>query len=246
MRITSRIPVLATALLTSVLISLSFSCSTKAEMTIRKDRGASISLLVSIPPEIEAWMRRTSGLPAGSNLFDPDSTTTALRNRGLSVLNSRLPDRSSQAISFEAADLAAFIASDSRLKESGLLRYESGQGWASLRMTVTSTNASALIDLFPGLDPQLLESLQPPALFYNPVNTAEYRSMLGALMGRTAAGALDSTTLSLNLILPGTIMESSGLTLPGGPSPRSASLTVAVVDALVLEKPIDIYLKWQQ
>jgi hypothetical protein len=215
-------------------------------MTIGKDRGASISLLVSIPPEIEAWMRRTSGMPAGSPLFDPEGTATALRNRGFRVGSSRLPDRSSQAVSFETADLATFIASDSRLKDSSLIRYESGKGWASLRLTVSSTNASALVDLFPGLDPQLLEALQPPALFYNPVTTSEYRSMLGALMGRTAAGALDATTLSLKLMVPGTITESSGLT-PGSRSDnRTADFTIDVVDAMVLEKPIDIYLKWQQ
>jgi len=246
MRLTTGSPVLVAALSITVLILLSISCSTKAEMTIRKDRGASISLLVSIPPEIEAWMRRTSGMPAGSQLFDPANTAAALRNRGLKVLGYSIPDRSSQAINFEAMDLAAFIAGDPGLRDSGLLRYESGQGWASLRMTVSSTNASALIDLFPGVDPDLLEALQPPALFYNPVSTAEYRSMLGVLMGRTAATALDATTLSLNLVLPGAITESSGLTLAPGPSPRSASLSIAVVEAMVLEKPIHLYLKWQQ
>jgi len=228
------------------MVFLSISCSTKAEMTIGKDRRASISLMVSIPPEIEAWMRRTSGMTAGSQLFDPEGTAAALQNRGLRVLSASLPDRSSQAVSFEAADLAAFIAGDSRLKDTGLIHYKSGQGWASLRLNVTSTNASALIDLFPGLDPQLLEALQPPALFYNPVSTAEYRSMLGALIGRTAAGALDATTLNLKLVLPGNITESSGLSIGNGSNPRTADLTIAVVDAMVLEKPIDIYLKWQQ
>ena len=215
-------------------------------MTIGKDRGARISLIVSIPPEIEAWMRRTSGLPAGNQLFDPDGTAAALRERGLKVISSRLPDRSSQTIDFEAADLAAFITTDKKLKDSNLIRYERGQGWASLRLTVTSTNASALIDLFPGLDPQLLEALQPPALFYNPVSTAEYRSMLGALMGRTAANALDASTLNLKLILPGTIMESSGRNMEAGAGSRTASISIAAVDAMVLEKPIDIYLKWEQ
>jgi hypothetical protein len=239
-------PIFVSILLAMAILVLSFSCSTKAEMTIGKDRGASISLAVSIPPEMEAWMRRTSGMPAGSTLFDPDSTAVALRNRGFRVTSSRLPDRSSHEVSFGTADLAAFIASDSQLKDSGLIRYESGQGWASLRLTVTSTNASALIDLFQGLDPQLLEALQPPALYYNPVTTTEYRSMLGALMGRTAAGALDATTLNLKLVLPGTIIESSGLTLGSGPNSRTAEFAIAVVDAMVLEKPIDIYLKWQQ
>jgi hypothetical protein len=228
------------------MVLLTFSCSTKAEMAIGKDRKASISLLVSIPPEIEAWMRRTSGMPITSQLFDPDGTAAALRNRGLNVLSSRLPDRSSQAIIFEAADLASFIASDKQLKESGLIHYESGLGWASIRINITSTNASSLIDLFPGLDPQLLEALQPPALFYNPVSTTEYRNMLGVLMGRTAASALDATTLSLKLTLPGTILESSGLNLVAGPNPRTASLSIAAVDAMVLEKSIHIYLKWEQ
>lgn len=239
-------PRLITALLASATLFLLFSCSAKTEMTIGKDRRARVSLLVTIPPEIEAWLRRTSGMPAASQLFDPDSTAATLQNRGLRVLSSRLSDRNSQEVNFEATDLAVFIASDARLKASRLIHYESGQGWASLRMTVTSTNAAVLIDIFPGLDPQLLEALQPPALFYNPVSTAEYRSMLGALMGRTAAGALDATTLGLKLVLPGNIMESSGLILGNGPNSRTASLSIAVVDAMVLEKPIDIYLKWQQ
>ncbi|MDX9957578.1 MAG: hypothetical protein RBT68_03970 [Spirochaetia bacterium] len=246
MRSIRRKPVFVINLLTMAIVFLSFSCSTKAEMTIGKDSKASISLVVSIPPEIEAWMRRTTGLPAGSPLFNSEGTAEALRNRGFKVISSRLPNRYSQEVSFETADLAAFIASDTRLKDSSLIHYKSGQGWASIRLTVTSTNASALIDLFPGLDPQLLEALQPPALFYNPVTTAEYRSMLGALMGRTAAGALDATKLNLKLILPGTILESSGMIPGSGPNPRTAEFTIAVVDAMVLEKPIDIYLKWEQ
>jgi hypothetical protein len=70
--------------------------------------------------------------------------------------------------------------------------------------------------------------------------------MLGALMGRTAAGALDATVLSLKLVLPGTITESRGLVIENSPTPRTASFTIDVVDAMVLEQPIDIYLKWQQ
>ena len=239
-------PAFITILLAIAFIFLSLSCSTKAEMTIRKDKAASIALTVSIPPEIEVWMRRTSDMPADSRLFDPDSTASALRNRGFRVLRSSMSGRSSQEINFEVADLAAFIAGDARLKDSNLIRYNSGQGWASLQLNVTTINASALIDLFPGFDPQLLEALQPPALFHYPVSTVEYRSMLGALMGRTAARALDATKLDLTLILPGTIMESSGLVLESGSNPRKASFAIAVVDAMVLEKPINIYLKWQQ
>ena len=246
MRNNRRYPVPITALITSVMILSIFSCSTKAEMTIGKDRKISMSLLVSIPPEIEAWMRRTSGQPIGSQLFDPDSTSEALRNRGLKVLRSSLPDRTSQAISFEAVDLSTFIASDRKLLESGLIHYESGQGWASLDITVTNANASVLIDLFPGLDTDLLEALQPPALFYNPVSTVEYRSMLGVLMGRTASSALDATTLNLTLILPGTILESRGPNLVSGSGSRTATISIAAVDAMVLEKPISIYLKWEQ
>ena len=246
MRNIRRYPVPITALITLAMILSMFSCSTNAELTIGKDRKVSMSLLVSIPPEIEAWMRRTSGQPIGSQLFDPDATSAALRYRGLKVLRSSLPDRSSQAISFEAADLAAFIASDRKLQESGLIHYESGQGWASLDITITNTNASVLIDLFPGLDPELLEALQPPALFYNPVTTVEYRSMLGVLMGHTASRALDATTMNLTLILPGTIMESRGPNLASGSGSRTATISIAVVDAMVLEKPITIYLKWEQ
>lgn len=229
-----------------VLIQLVSSCSTRAEMTIGKDRRATITLKTSIPPEIEVWVRRNSRLPLDRQLFNPDSTAAALRSRGLTVLGIRILDQTTQELKFEAADLLAFIESDSRLKEAGLITYESGKGWASLRMTITNANAAALISLFPGLDLQLLEALQPPALFYNPVSTAEYRSMLGVLMGRTAAAALDTTMLNIQLVTPGPISDLRGLTLVTGSNPSSAGLSIPVVEAMVLEKPIDIYLKWHQ
>ncbi|MFH2116136.1 MAG: hypothetical protein ABIJ86_16675, partial [Spirochaetota bacterium] len=100
-------PAFVTVLMVTATVFLSFSCSTKAEMTIGKDHGASVSLLVTIPPEIETWLRRTSGMPTDSQLFNPDGTSAALRNRGFNVLSSRQPDQSSQAIDFEATDLAA-------------------------------------------------------------------------------------------------------------------------------------------
>ena len=246
MRTTRPSSFLTLAILTLTLIFLTFSCSTKADLSIGTDRRATINLVVSIPPEIDTWMRRTLGLKPESQLFNPINTASALSKRGLKVLKSSISSYSTHVLSFEASDLAAFIASDTLIRDAGLISYESGPGWASLQLKITSSNALAMLDFFPGLDPELLEALQPPALFYNPVSTAEYRSMLGALMGRSAAAALDTTALNLKLSLPGSILQASGLTIDGGPDSRTASLSVAVVDAMVLEKPIDIYLKWQQ
>jgi hypothetical protein len=112
-------------------------------------------------------------------------------------------------------------------------------------LRITRGNASALLSIFPGADEELLEALQPPALYDNPVTKAEYRSMLLALLGKSSAEALDGARFSLSLALPGPILESEGVTIRAG-NASLAWFSLPVLDALTLEQAIELYARWQE
>lgn len=230
---------LALAALLPALLYLS-SCSSDASLVLRADASATVGIGVEIPQAIEAKLRSLSSVPSGEPLVSQAAVAGGAARGGLTVLESRNPSPAAYRGSFRAADLAA-LARTSGLRSSGLLSYERGPGWASLRVKVDRSNAGRLLELFPGVDPELLDALQPPALFDNPVSRDEYRSMLLALLGRSAASSLDAAAMRLSLSLPGPALERSG---PLSGSGASWTLSVPLLDALTLEKPVEFFIKW--
>ncbi|TFG84924.1 MAG: hypothetical protein E4H20_01790 [Spirochaetales bacterium] len=225
------------------------SCSTAADLTLRANRSAVLALSFEIPPAVEAKLRSFSSsarAPAGMPLFDPASVAAGAKAKGLTVIESTSPRASAYRGSFSVNELDAFVTS-SGLAAAGLFVLTRGASWASLDINVTRQNASILANLFPGMDRDLLEALQPPALYDNPVTRAEYRSMLAALLGKTAIEALDAAVFSLSISLPGPILENEGIAIPHAVgSYTSAQFTVAVLDALTLDTPVSFHIKWKE
>ncbi len=234
---------LGIASLATALLALA-SCSSSADLAIRKDRSAVLSLSIELPAAVEAKLRSLSSLEPGQALVDPAAISKGAQARGLRPLSSQSPTPAAYRGSFALYDIQAFSAS-AGIAGTGLIAYDKGPGWASARLRISRDNASALLAIFPGADEELLEALQPPALYDNPVSKAEYRSMLLALLGKSAAEALDSARFSLSLTLPGPILESEGVTIRAGNAPV-ASFALPIVDALTLEQPVELYARWQE
>jgi hypothetical protein len=220
------------------------SCSASADLAIRNDRSLTLSLSLEIPAAVEAKLRSLSSLEPGQALVDPLAIRRGAEARGMQTLRSSSPSPASYLGSFTLPDIQAFSLSPA-MADTGLFSYGKGQGWASLRIRINRDNASALLSIFPGADEELLEALQPPALYDNPVSKAEYRSMLLALLGKSTAEALDSARFSLSLSLPGPILESEGLAIAGMKA-SGASFSLPVLDALTLEQPVELYARWQE
>lgn len=228
------------------------SCGATAGLAVRADRSATLSLSLELPVAVEAKIRQfasssLSGQAAkpgpAAPLFDAASVRSALEARGVSVRSSNTPDPRSYQGVFVIPDLERLLEKDRALAT--VLSYTRGQGRASFGLRVDRQSAWALVTLFPGLDRDLLESLQPPALYDNPVSAPEYRSMLAGLLGKAAAGAIDAARVVLSVSLPGAILESSpGLTLDG--SRNTVTVSIPAIEALVLERPIDIRVVWKE
>lgn len=225
---------------------LAVSCGASVELAIGAGGSASIGLGVEVPPAVEARIRRftaSAGAAASAPLFDAAAVSGAVRARGATVDSSRAPTTGSYRGSFRAADLTALIAGTEGL--GAALDYRRAPGRASLAFRLDRTTAPALVGLFPGIDAELLESLQPPALYDNPVSIAEYRSMLAGLLGQAALSVIDGQALELRVTLPGPVLELSGAAkaAPGG---RSVSISVPALEAMVLAEPVAFCVEWSE
>lgn len=225
------------------------SCGASVDMEFGPNRSLSIHLGVEVPETVDAKLRQfvasagTATTSPSAPLFDAEAIAESVRIRGAVVRSSTLPTPRSYRGSFDIADIALLIKTEQEL--ASVFQYNHGPGWASIRVRVDRENARAVVDLFPGLDGDLIEALQPPALYDNPVSRAEYRSMLAGLLGRTAASAIDDMSFVLSASFPGAILEvADGISVDA--SKRVARFSIPALGAMVLQQPIVFYAKWRE
>lgn len=233
------------------------ACGAAIDFGVKPDGSAILSISAEVPEALEAKIRGLTSSTGGGQAFGTGATgqktvqpplfaqaaiDAAVKARGLAVRESAVPSPRSYKGAFASAELERTLAGDPAL--AGIVSYEKGPGWGSIKFTVDRGNAAAIAAMFPGIDPELLEALQPPAIYDNPVTEAEYRSMLTALLGKTAAGALDGLSIKLVFSVPGPIVEAAGFS--AAPGSRAASYSMSALSAMVLETPITLSLKWRQ
>lgn len=221
------------------------ACATEAELQLHRDGSASLETRFTIPLAVDQRLRALSGSDAsqtGLSFFDPEAISQGMRERQFQVLRSSLPSLQQYHGRFSINDLASLASEDAVLSGTDWIALSSGNGWRELRMHINKQNAQDLVDLFPGIDRQLLEALSPPALFDLPLGRDDYRSMLAALLGRQAMDALDQARFSLRIDTPGAILEAEGGEI------RKATgfhFSLGLIDAMVLEQPVFIRLRWR-
>lgn len=234
------------------------SCSAQAGMNIAKDRSASLSIAVSLPKAVESWIRSATGSASGSVLVDAQAVAEGARRSGMGVTESKAGTDGSWRGSFTIADLSAFCAlarpavpaNDMGLRGSpagslaslGLLRYERGDGWASVSIALNRTNACSLMALVPAMDTDILEALMPPALYDNPVTLAQFSGMMEATVGTSIKEAL----FSFALAAPGPILEYRGPSAQLSADGRSVRFSLSSLHVMVLESPLELFVRWKQ
>jgi hypothetical protein len=231
----------AFALVLALATALLAACSGGASASIRADGGLRIQSSASVPAPLAARLRKLANLPEASPLFDVEATRKALaETEGLRLLSLSAADADSLALTLDIADLQSFV-SGPRIADSGAVSLSSGTGWKELRVRLARGAAAPLAGLLPGLDPDLVEALSPPALDPEPISRAEYRRMLAGIIGEKAVVSLEGATMTLRLSAPGAVLASSGGKLEG----QTLVVAIPALDLLVLEKPIEFTLRWK-
>jgi hypothetical protein len=221
------------------------SCSASVFSAIRADGGARIAVQAEVPAPLAVKLRKLgaagSSAPVGS-FFDTAAIRKSIAARPvLTLIELAQPKPDSIRVEVSARSLEELAASPD-LKDSGLIAMSRGAGWAELRFRLERGGAKALAALFPGIDPYLLDALSPPALEEDPVTADEYRTMLKSVLGEKAMPAMETAMVSLTLSAPGTVIGSGGGSLSGS----TLTAKIPLIQALTLEKPIEVWLRWKQ
>ena len=134
------------------------------------------------------------------------------------------------------------LAASPDLKGKGLMTMTRTTHRAEFRFRLEHGGAKALAGLFPGVDPYLMDALSPPAIEEDPVTSSEYRTMLNSVLGAKAMVAMDAATIDISISAPGSVTDSGGGSLSGS----TLTAKIPLVQALTLEKPIELWLRWRQ
>lgn len=231
----------AFALVLALATALLAACSGGASASIRSDGGLRIQSSASVPAPLAARLRKLANLSETTSLFDFEAGRKAVsETEGLRLVSLSAADADSLSLTLDIADLQSFVA-EPKIAGSGAISLSSGAGWKELRVRLARGACAPLADLLPGLDPDLVEALSPPALDPEPITRAEYRRMLAGIIGEKAVVSLESATMTLKLSAPGPVLASSGGKLEG----QTLGVTLPALDLLVLEKPIEFSLRWK-
>ncbi|MDP3176884.1 MAG: hypothetical protein Q8M76_03200, partial [Spirochaetaceae bacterium] len=227
------------ALLAAIILT---ACSGSLATALRPDGSATLSIQAEIPAPLAARFRTLSGggrkdakpLP----LFDEGAIRESVANRpylAISSLSVPNPDSLRAEIAIKRV---SDLAQAEEIKKSGLVSLTSGPGWTELRIRLERGRASASIALFPGIDPYLIDALSPPALEDEPLSADEYRMNLKTILA-SAMPAMEAAVLTVSLAAPGQVLSSGGGSLAG----NVLTAKIPIIDALVLEKPIEFWIR---
>lgn len=225
------------------------SCAASISSVLQADGGARIEVQATLIAPVAAKFRRLAAAGSASGaassaldapIFDKAAIRKSIASRPyLSLAELSSPDHDSIRLVVNARSLQE-LADAPDLKGSGLIAVSRGPGWTECRFHLERDNAKNLSLLFPGIDAALLDALSPPALDEDPVTTDDYRTMLKSLLGEKAMPALEDESVALAITAPSKVLNSGGGSLSGS----TLRVKIPLFQALVLEKPIDFWIRW--
>jgi hypothetical protein len=223
------------------------ACSASVSSAIKADGSARISIEAEIPTVIAAKFRKLANAGGSSqssvqlSIFDVEAIRKSLIARpGVDVVELSQPKPDSIHLVLAVRNLKDLAASPD-FESSGILGIERGQASTECRFRLEHGKAKALTALFSGIDPNLMDALSPPALEEDPLSIAEYETMLKSVFGEKAMPAMEAAAIKLSITAPGKVLSSGGGSLSGS----TLTATIPVLEILVLEKPVEVWLRWK-
>lgn len=221
-------------------------CSSDIAASLKAEGGARLSIKAEVPAPLAAKFRKLAqagsdtALDPSAPLFDIDAVRRSTAERpSLKLISLSRPSPESIKAEFDILSLAE-LATSKDIAGTGFLSVQKSTLWTQISIKLDRTAAAAAASLFPGIDPYLMEALSPPALEEDPVTAAEYRTMLKSVLGEKAMPSMEAAAVTLTLAAPGKVLEYSGGSLSGS----VLTVKIPIIDALVLERPIEIRLRW--
>ena len=224
------------------LLPAAAGCTVNQQLTLRGDRSGAAHIEVELEQVFVDYLATLSEAAGDSDMvpesvFDTEEVERSIgERRGVTVTHIATPNPEALELSLAFEDLKAMLAPDTPVPgpaTSPLVTFTGGDP-STLRVHLDRNNYRELTNLFPILDHPLLVSLGPQKDLE--VTDAEYLEMMGFVLGDDGPPAIEDSTVTVRVVVDGTIIEHDG-----GELQDDGSLLIAIplIRVLVLDQPLD-------
>ncbi|MDR0389751.1 MAG: hypothetical protein LBH73_06750 [Spirochaetaceae bacterium] len=218
------------------------SCSSQTAAVLGQSGAADIQLKASLEPRMARLIRSFSGTlgdnSAGNSLDGPAIAESMKQAPGVNAVSFYNIDSTTIEGTLSVANVEDFLSLSSLPESSHLIHYTQGR------------QLSIQLDLASG--PELLGALSPDVADYlsaimAPVSTGErlspeeYLELVRSVYNPGISEEIAGARIQARIEVPGTITRVQG----GSFSGREARFDIALLDLLVLEKPILYEIEWR-
>ena len=237
-----RLPAAAGAL--AALLLATAGCTVNQQLTLRVDRSGAARIEVTLEQVFVDYLDTLSEAAGGDEsgmvpeaVFDTEEVERSIgERRGVTVTHIATPAPEALELNLAFEDLKAMLAHNAPVPgpaASPLLTFSGGEP-NTLQVHLDCHNYRELTNLFPILDHPLLVSLGPQQDLE--VTDAEYLEMMGFVLGDDGPPAIEDSTVTVRVVVDGTIIEHDG-----GELQDDGSLLIAIplIRVLVLDQPLD-------
>jgi hypothetical protein len=220
---------------------LLLSCSGQADVAIRQNGAAEISLEFSLGAHSAALLRSFSALMGARTGPVLDGPALAASISGApGVAGAELANRDPASIggSITLTRIDEFLRFPAAPNEG--LPFITWDRAGKLAFFLDRETSPVLMALFSAEAGDYLSALMAPCATGDPLSREEYAALLGSVYGRALADEVSAARVGLSVEVPGTITAVRGGDFRG----RRARFEIPLLDLLVLDRPLHYEVSW--
>jgi len=216
------------------------SCAARIDGALAADGSASLSINVSLEPQMTSLIRRisTAGGQSDGPVLDGASISRSMSAaRGVESASLRNTTPSAVDGQVRISAISQFLAAaDGR----GFITFEQGRTGGQCVITINRENGPVLLEL---LSPQItdyLNALMAPIATGEELRRTEYLELVASFYNKAISDEIAGSRIRASIDFPGVVTNANGGTFSG----RRVNYDIPLLDLLVLETPLIYQVSW--
>jgi hypothetical protein len=197
--------------------------------------AATANFSAALTPTAEGILRRITDQKDETPLFDAASLKTGFASAGMTVDSARFPAPGALELGISAPSTAAIPGKAILVNTSA----------KTIDISLSRASIGEILALLPPETTDYLDLLMAPVFTGEELTESEYREIIAAAYGKTLAGELEKSILTLTVYAPGTVKTASA-DLPATAQVKNgaAQFSVPLSVVLVLENTLTLRTTW--
>jgi len=225
-----------------------FSCMPKYTLNINSDYSGTVNFEASIDESVAKVIKNMQAMgksnpqASGNALFINAQIIADELKKNPSLSQIKIDQKGAYAISgnFHFKDFNTLFLDKSGKVVKGIFQMSKNGSKSNLSFSIDKTKAKYLTDMLPGIDPEVINVLQAPAIEDEAMTEAEYIDMLQGVFGKKNIDVIKNATITCTVTVDGKLNSQLG----GIAQANTVVYKLSVLQALVLERPIEYKLEF--